>query len=611
MLSATTAQDFAHYHLKRTVELPYLAQQLSWLYGLPNISINVDNREANACRLTTDGVIINLNAASILQLSQRHDFGVKGILPLAMADMLSVAHQLERVRDFCAPGFFIEKSRGSPAEAQARRFFNSVVDDLALGARMRDVPLFCRYFNSFLSRLVRHDLRDWPLHIQLMCALRVLGGETDPLLSVAPEIERLIRRPAQREVLELLTAGGLGFAARRAHADARLYPLFQELLQRDLVRYDSHLLRDLYAQANPFGETGNDDARLLGATPGDKDSEREDIQRFYTTTKENLADIAAAAADLTGETTEDRDDGAPGLMLPRSGESPEELQLEDGDGQSYLSVAHQWRRTITKVAETLLELALPQERIAVPRYRARASIEGIRLNPRALPAALIQLKTENPQAIWQPVRQLIRHQEREFSGLDIFFLVDVSGSMSGGNAPFATATSICLVEGLQLASDRARRDQTQAEVDVRLQILAFGAGWAELTPLTRRLSRTQKELLFYNLMHPKSNFTKVNGALRQVRATALANPTRQALCFMVSDGLFSDNLAAFKTMQSMPRQVYTSHLNIGDDYAIPITPHFDTITNPKLLPQKLYRLLEDYLNKHSRSGQVPPGVIFG
>ncbi|MDR2109103.1 MAG: hypothetical protein LBP28_06570, partial [Coriobacteriales bacterium] len=89
MLSATTAEAFAHYHLRRAVELPYLAQQLSWVYGLPSISINVDNREANACRLTTDGIVISLNAASILQLSQRSGPGVKGVLPLAMADMLS------------------------------------------------------------------------------------------------------------------------------------------------------------------------------------------------------------------------------------------------------------------------------------------------------------------------------------------------------------------------------------------------------------------------------------------------------------------------------------------------------------------------------------------
>lgn len=48
-------------------------------------------------------------------------------------------------------------------------------------------------------------------------------------------------------------------------------------------------------------------------------------------------------------------------------------------------------------------------------------------------------------------------------------------------------------------------------------------------------------------------------------------------------------------MQSMPKQVYAEHINIGDSFGIPITPHFETITNPRVLPQKLQSILEDYL----------------
>jgi hypothetical protein len=287
-------------------------------------------------------------------------------------------------------------------------------------------------------------------------------------------------------------------------------------------------------------------------------------------------------------------------MLPRSGESPDELRLEGGgtdeDGPSYLAVARQWRSVIGGVAETLLKLALPRERIAVPRYKARASIDGIRLHPSALPLALIQLATENPQPIWQPARQLIRHQELEFGGLDIYLLLDVSGSMGGPNAQFATATSVCLIEGLQAARLRAQREQTQGDVDVRVQLLAFGAGWAQLTPLVHEPTLEQRERAFYHLMHPQSNFTRINGALKHVRANALANPSRKLLCLIVSDGLFSDNLAAFKTMQGMPRQVYAGHINIGESVGIPITPHFETITNPRVLPQKLQNILEEYLH---------------
>jgi hypothetical protein len=593
MLEATTPQALARYHLERDTELPRVAQRLSWVYGLPNISITVDSRERNSCRLTTDGIVLTINADSILQISLCNDFGVKGSLPLALADTLTVAHQMERARDFCDSGFHLERSPENRRHARARRFFNSTIDDVAIAARMRRVPLFDRYLDEFASRLVRHDTLDLPPHIQFMNALRIVCTESDPRLSTSPEISALLRELTGQGVLEALTASDLGFDARRDLADRAVYPLFLQLLERDLIRYDSHLLRDLYERSTPFGEADDDDPQLLGL-PVDGEP-REDIERFYTTTKDTLMDLSAAATQDLGEASEQEDDGSPGLMLPRLGESGEELCLDEEGDPGYLATVSRWRAVISDVADTLLRLALPKERIAVPRYRARASAEGIRLHPSALPLALVQLETESPQAIWQPIRQLMRHQELEFGGLDIYLLLDVSGSMGGPNAQFASATSLCLIEGLQTARLRARREQTQGAVDVRVQLLAFGAGWAQLTPLVNEPTLAQKERAFHNLLHPQSNFTKVNGALRHVRSNALANPSRKVLCLIVSDGLFSDNLAAFRTMQNMPRQVYAGHINIGDFRGIPITPHFETITEPRVLPQKLQNLLEEYL----------------
>jgi hypothetical protein len=592
MFETTTPQALARYHLERDLELPRLVERLSWVYGLPGISVTVDNREQNACRLTTDGIVLTVNADSILQVSLRNGFGTQGSLPLALADLLAVAHQMGRAQDFCDASFFVERSLGSRSHAQARRFFNSVVDDVAIAARMRAVPLLNRYLDAFTSRLVEHDMRRLPAHIQFMNVLRIVCVESAPRLAAAPEAARPLRSLARQGALAALVTPGLGFKARRALADESLYPVFLTLLENDLTHYDSHLLRDLYSKSNPFGDSGNDDPQLLG-TLFDEGA-REDIERFYTTTKDNLMAVTAAATKDLGESTEREDDGAPGLMLPRSGESPEELQFDEGDGSGYLTTVSQWRPVIRGVADTLLKLALPRERIAVPRYRACASVEGIRLHPSALHLALVQLETESPQAIWQPTKQLIRHQELEFGGLDIYLLLDVSGSMGGANARFASATSLCLIEGLQAARARAQREQTQGDVDVRVQLLAFGAGWAELTPLVHEPTLAQRERAFYHLTHPRSNFTKVNGALRHVRSNALANPSRKVLCLIVSDGLFSDNLAAIKTMQGMPGQVYAGHINIGDSYGIPVTPHFEVITNPRVLPQKLQNLLEEY-----------------
>ncbi|MDR3307793.1 MAG: VWA domain-containing protein, partial [Coriobacteriales bacterium] len=518
-----------------------------------------------------------------------------------------------RARDFLDPGFFIERSLPEPkrtvlsahyqgfseqgslnkVRTEARRFFTTVIDDTAVDLRLRRVPLFARYLDTFISRLVPHDLLLLPPHIQFMDLVRINMAERPP--------QQVQASPTPLEQIGVLpglaTAQALGladasFAERRTWADETLYAVFSELLEEDVKHYDSLLLHNLYGQSSPFGASGDDNPLVIG-TP-DEGTRTEDFEHFYNTAKDNLMEVQLAQGKDLGSLAETEDDGAPGLMLPRSGEPTDDLAVQDATATEYLAQVARWRPVISGVADVLLTLASPKELISVPRYRPCASVEGVRLHPARLPQALVQLETCSQQAIWQPVRPIIRHQELQFSGLDIFLLLDVSGSMGGPNAHYAAATALCLIEGLQTARYRATRDQSLSDVDVRAQLLAFGSGWAELTALVKEIPLVQKEAAYYNLMHPQSNFTLINGALKQVRASALANPARDVFCLIISDGLFSDNYAAFKTMQNMPGQVYAGHISIGEHYGIPITPRFEMIASPTVLPQKLHALLEEY-----------------
>ncbi|MFO0970727.1 MAG: vWA domain-containing protein [Candidatus Saccharimonadales bacterium] len=100
----------------------------------------------------------------------------------------------------------------------------------------------------------------------------------------------------------------------------------------------------------------------------------------------------------------------------------------------------------------------------------------------------LQLETDQPQAVWQPVVRSAARQDVAFGGLDVHLVVDVSGSMaSGGKAQCAADTALCLTEGLQLARYKVAQDSTQyQQPDVRVQITAFGSGAEVLSPLSQR-----------------------------------------------------------------------------------------------------------------------------
>lgn len=270
-----------------------------------------------------------------------------------------------------------------------------------------------------------------------------------------------------------------------------------------------------------------------------------------------------------------------------------EMNLNPGDAKKYVESLDEWSDTIRDTAAVFLKLAAPTTATMSPRYDSQAMTEGIRLHPRNLAKAALQLETDGGQAIWQQIERRANQQRVAFGGLDIHLLVDVSVSMSeNGKAARAAACSQILLEGVQLARHQVMQAGSQLEQpDVRTQVVAFGAGTEVLAPLTLQPTGPQKGAVFSNLLRPNSGNTLVSGALSHVQEAAAKYPERESIAVIISDGIFGDFEAAKKLVESLPEQAYVAHLVIGRDVEEFISPHNEVITNPASLPASLYKTL--------------------
>lgn len=604
MLSKTTNRAFSQYQQNREGKLPRLFERLACIASLPNISASFVQTGKNQCRLNRDGVIITINPTSIEELTLRSGAGTKGDLPLAIADLIVLSHEIYRAVGFTSPDFFIEADTPSPRLRKARHFFNTVIDDYAIDIHLRNIPLFRRYFDAFVSRLLPHDERNMPQHVQFLNMLGIMLLESNPVMLFDSEVgDAIVSIDTKLKIKGTSLASVFrhehSYAERHRLANECIFPVYKAFFESDRARFDRYLMDQSYDDEMLYGKIDRPSLQELQNAKTQDMSEY--IEELFVVTDSHLQnEVIESFIDASTAAERGDADDAPGLMLPRSGEATEEFKLHEDTMAGYYTLINRWHLVIKKVADVLLKLATPKESIAVPRYRTIASHEGIRINPRTMPQAYIQLETGYHLPIWQSVERVVRQQDVRFCGLDIYLLLDVSGSMGGENAHYAAAMALCLIEGLQLARSRADLDQKQGQVDVRTQLLAFGSGWAELTSLCREPRQAQKELAYYNLMHPSSNFTQINGALRHVRSNAAKYSERDVLCLIISDGLFSDNQAAFKTVRTMPKNVYVGHINIGNSMGIPITLHYESVYDPRVLPKKLQLILEEYFESISQ-----------
>lgn len=565
--------------------------------GLSAIHAHVDDHVKNGCKLSNDGITVFLNPFILDDIATRNWHGARESISLRVVETIAAFHEVGRAVDFTDPTYFIELDPNPNYPDRARRFFNSTVDDIAVGLKIKNYPLIKKHYKAFLSRQTSHVMTNHPLHIQFMYALKLYVLEEDPALVISPYVVDVLGcvqepSPLVMQFSQALQSQSISYEERHRVADETLYDMFKRFLVYDQQIHRAYELLNLYDEFPTYG-----------------DSKESFLNDYLMQSDEQVRDRAKKLFDLVGKQDvekmiEDRkektEEASAGLSVSAP-VLPEGSALLDSFGsveRDYRDAIVFWHNTIEQVASVFIELAFPQEEIAVPRYKARVSYGGVRLNPHALLDAEVQLRTGHEKAIWQPVHKLPRMQNLHFNGLDVYLLLDVSTSMEGEKADYAAALWLCLIEGIQLAQYRVGREVKQGTVDVRAQAIAFGAGWRDLVPLARTQSLEQKAQAYHAVLNPLSEQTMIGGALRHVSNSSQDVVDRDTLCLIVSDGLFADNLNAYKIVQGMPKNAYVGHINIGAFAGIPITPHYEMIHDPSVLPEHLYKVLSDRIKQH-------------
>ena len=582
--------------------------------GIPHTALTVSRKVRSECRLMQDGVAITINPESIETLAFPHEgeagteegTGTGEALSLGIADLMVVSHYVGRARDFLDPGFSIEITADAARPAYVRRFFNARIDDLAVDARLRRIPLLERHFKAYATRTVDHAMAGLPTHMQLLSLLRAYLFDV-PVGEASPKVLEALGSPSAKSALytEMATAledHRLPYAERHRIADELLFPVYLDLFDYDQENSVSNRVMKIYESISLLEDVNTVEGPIIPSSQ-DRDAKRRAEALFNA--------LCTFDEDPGDKKDADAQDTLAYQLLPSSGEARNGIALSNKAISDYAVRVRQLGGLIEETAETLTLLSLSAESMTIPRYRHRVSYEGSRFSSSALENASLQLETGRSLPIWQPVEKRVRFQAHQFNGFDVYLLLDVSSSMSGKSAKYATDMSICLIEGVQLARYRAELEAKKGSVRVRTQLIAFGAGWAELTPLSGLLSPEQKARACYNLLNPESDQTSISGALHYVQSRVLEGRNRQALCLIVSDGMFSDSMAAYRAVQGMPSNTYIGQIKIGEFAGMPITPHYESVSDPQALPGKLLSILKELLDRQSvvNGGRRDPAAL--
>lgn len=559
--------------------------------GLTPANVCVGGTVKTGCRITNSGIDLLVNHEWCADVASRNRFGVRGRISPAETETMTACFVAMRAQDFFLEDWCPRITYEGGLTAQAQRYLQGSIDDLVAYARMITCIPFARsHFEAYLSRAAAHVMTSEPLHLQLMRAVRLYLFENNPQLAVSPLVleelgTTVAMKPLVADLKRIVFDEELSYRERHTRAARLLVEPLTRMVKRDEDTLSFYDLMHLYDKEQSYGTS--------------KDAvEDENALRQEAALTERAHDSLAAVTEATiDQLIADNNlspagkAAAPNPSLPGMPTETGSMQLTDDHATSYEEATAQWHVTIEEVADVLVRIATPQEQLCVPRYDGRLSRSGSRLHPGAIVNAQMLLASGQEKPVWQKPRRCTRPQDLRFQGLDIFLLLDASISMTGDKAKHAAAMAVCLIEGIDRAVELVTHSQRSTTVDIRTQVLAFGEGWAELTPLETTHEQSRKQLAYTQLLNPASEQTLVAGALEQVREQALENHERTVLCLVVSDGLFADGLQARKTALHLPDNVHLAHINIGDYASLPLSEHFETITNPTHLPEKLHTTL--------------------
>ena len=351
-------------------------------------------------------------------------------------------------------------------------------------------------------------------------------------------------------------------------------------------------------------ESGEDDDDATNQSKSLPEQIKEAIQQATENAKENGddSDEDSNSESDSGENTDESSDEDDETDHPTAeelaqiaGNIAKEMNLSLSDAEGYLQMALEHQLTVLGVAEVFKQLARPTastQRMTNIRGRHH---DDVTLHTDATPDLAIQEASGLPaKTIWQKIDRRATRQTLDFGGLDIHLLVDVSGSMAGEPANCATATAVCLLEGLNLAKAQISRENSYRMPDVRTHVVAFGSSAVELSPLNHQTDPVNLGRTYHSLMNPDSWSTLVSEAIEMSQTP----PERDGITLIISDGQFADTDAAKNIVDQQPENHYVGQFVIGE-YGSPITENYHELSDPHVLPNTLLSVLQNYIRRYS------------
>ena len=612
-------------------------KDLGELFNIQDLEVTVRAGKGWSCGKTAHGLSINVDPV-MLGEQQREEERHKGQeAPQGPVDnghlLWAAAHELSHGVDFLDPSWT------EPPKQASRHFFWNILDDAVIGNRLRSVPLLDAKTDDVYDRLFPPtDYSKLPKHVQLMYGtlLTMITPQRDKQLS--PEVQeeldalqKVEKDGAAFDILDVLADRRTTLQERRKIAEKYMLPVYERLKTEDEQENKKSAKGPTSSQESQSGSAtdprDDEEPQQQPKTPdehykdydkrmhGEHQDKADDKESDKHEENEQRSDPAKEIADVLKQVFDEQqkqpEEDSPSKQAgsketaEKDDASDEEQALKNiagllgGDmhistelAQDYAHNLHQWGGIIRQTAGVLLKLGNLTDAVISPRYAKQAVNEGLRLHPRRLAEAALQLRLNTTTPIWQTVERQKPRQEIRFGGLDIHLLVDISMSMDGPNARNAAACAEILLEALQLAQHKARTSGGQSKPpDVRAQVIAFGVKPYQLIPACYSPTSEAKGRVFASLMNPGDGSTNIGSALRFIQANAQQDKNRRNIIVIIGDGFFGDYSTALSIADRMPANVTTTHLVIGEGLTEFITPNHAAVNDPADLPSKLQEVL--------------------
>lgn len=620
-------------------DIEEVASAIFGTYGVRGVKFTTETGRKTWCGAEKNGGIhINIDPDEL--------GGEQTLTPEAVK--AAVAHEMGHAQ-------FMLEDPGSASQklSQTDYFFNNLTEDVVIDSRLRRFPALEQPMADLYHQVMSEEINNLaatPLSNQLMYSIRigqVLGAQP----AVDERVDQMIDSLRNHEndgqtfdVIDIMTQPNTSLAQMRQIAEQFIKPLYDQLLEQDqqdgrddevqqaIDNYEqSHGAHgsseqneddsnsNQSAEANDDestesnqSEDNGDDSRSAESSQSKDDSEskslpeqiKEAIQQATENAKENGddSDEDSNSESDSGENTDESSDEDDETDHPTAeelaqaaGSLAKEMNLSLSDAEGYLQMALEHQLTVLGVAEVFKQLARPTastQRMTNIRGRHH---DGVTLHTDATPDLAIQEASGLPaKTIWQKIDRRATRQTLDFGGLDIHLLVDVSGSMAGEPANCATATAVCLLEGLNLAKAQISRENSYRMPDVRTHVVAFGSSAVELSPLNHQTDPVNLGRTYHSLMNPDSWSTLVSEAIEMSQTP----PERDGITLIISDGQFADTDAAKNIVDQQPENHYVGQFVIGE-YGSPITENYHELSDPHVLPNTLLSVLQNYIRRYS------------